>query len=102
MPTTTIAPGLQHTPPADGFAHRTYLGFNSITAGTSTAGTVASTAQTFEVRGDTTYANAYTETSTLLVPALRPFASAALHTVGSDFMAITASNMTKVTIRRFF
>lgn len=100
--TITISSGTQHTPPVDGFVQYPYTGIGPLLGGTSVESTVAVGSVSFDVKADITYADSTTGTATLLVPALRPIASAALHTVGSDFMNITASNVTKAKIKRFF
>lgn len=100
--TITIEPSTQHTPPVDGFVQYPYAGFNTLSENTTVESTMAVGSVNFDVKANTIYLNSVAETATLLVPALRPIASAALHTVGSDFMNITASNVTKAKIKRFF
>ena len=100
--TIVIASSIQNTPPVDGFVQRPYVGFELLTSGSATAGTIAGTVSTLEIRANTTYINSRSETAVRLAAPLRPNGMAALHVVGQDFIDITMSTMSKATIRRFF
>lgn len=83
MASITIPSPLNYDLPVDGYVQLPF------TSGPQEKGVVTATAVSstdFSISGSTLYTNGHTETSLPLVPSLRPFRSAALHTVGRGFI----------------